>query len=185
MPNGMPASMPLGMFRHGTIAAVSNPTKSKLAADRFRLLCAQMEDECGSQAEVAKLFGVGQPYISKLIAKGSTKEPGLGLIESAIRNQGISAEFFFNPRLKKPHFRDFRGPHKLPRVNYKALDMFLASVEGTPVQPTMAERHALERMDWDGEPTALTYSHYLSALRSVHRPADTEVVRLVPKRTER
>lgn len=151
------------------------------AAERYRMMCRQLIAEPDAdQKAVAKRLGISQGYLSKMAAEDSSKKPGLGVIESAIEGYGVSPQWFFDTRLTSPDFRQYVGPRTVPRVNYSALDRFLAKSADEPDGPTEEEIVQLERIDWDGEPTAATYQHYLNALRSVRRPTAT-VVKPRPK----
>lgn len=132
----------------------------------------------GWQDRVAGKLQLKQPHVSKILAG---MEPGLEALEHAVDQLKISPLYFFVARPTSPHYRDFVGPHRLPAVGYPALQCFLDTVgQYGMAPPSDQERRALERQEWDSEPTPGTYALFLQALRTLERPALTIVKPAAP-----
>lgn len=153
--------------------------ESERAARRYKALCEQLyaedvaEHGRGSQGRVGKALGVSQGFVSKVM-NDEQQAVEVGLYELAVERLKIRPDFFFTKRPTNPHYRDFRVGGTLPTVMYKALGEFLHTMSSQDDAPNEAERHALETMVWDGEPTYTTYALLLQALRTVRFQAATQ-----------
>lgn len=156
------------------------------AQQRWRLLAVQLADDYskekgkppgelayGWQSAVAGELGVTQPYLWHVLYEDASVN--IGLIELAIHKTSVSEAFFFGHFTKEPHYRKFRGPISIrPPMGYPALQRFY-DMGCFGMSPTEQEKHLLERMEWEGEPTERTYDLFLQALRSVRGVVTTEV----------
>lgn len=149
---------------------------SQRATKRYQLLVQQLlaEDPDQNQGRVGEMLGIDQTHVSRL-ASGKRKA-GIDKIELAIQKLKISAAFFFAKLPTDPHYRDFKGPHKIPPdMGYPALYRFFKMAEDGDMRLTDQEKRELTTQEWPGDPTPETYWLMLKALRTVEMPEHTEV----------
>jgi len=121
--------------------------RSTLAAERYRLLLAQLRAEFveandgkdhGWREWAAQKLDISGAHVSALTAE--TRNAGGHLVDRAIRSAGIRAEFFHDAKIKAPHFRDYIGAasrvERIDAINgddEHALRVFLGSGSHAPV----------------------------------------------------
>lgn len=79
--------------------------ESSVVSERVRLLIQQLLDEGRSQEAVGKLLGVSQAMVSKV--RRREREPGGGMVETAIKKLRIQPAFFYGLMSSEPKYRDF------------------------------------------------------------------------------
>lgn len=171
----MTSNMPEGMSK-------GNPRRDSKATDdcgvilrcveRFQNLVSQLLQEGRTQKEVGKLLGVRQHSVSRLL--NGERGAGIDLVELAVRKLKIDPRFFFATFEGVPRYRDFVGPHKLPQMGHAAFFRFLRIADEMGIDLSSREKDALERQDWDGEPTPESYQLLLQAVRTVRQPSKTQ-----------
>lgn len=143
------------------------------AVSRYRELLRQLIAEGLSQQEVAERIGYGtQGSISRIV--GGTREISVDQLELAVRRLGLNPQFFFGPG-EGLRYRDFSGVRKVPDMGYPAFFRFLKMADESGMELSLTERNALQRQDFDGDPTPETYFLLLQALRTLRMPEETQV----------
>jgi hypothetical protein len=95
--------------------AASDRDGEELASERYRLLVEQLRDEAGGghgwQQHVADRLGVTQPHPKMIVER--EKRAGRAIIARAITRLRLRPEFFFEPSLGEPDYRDFVDDHEV------------------------------------------------------------------------